>query len=240
MIRLNRYIASCGICSRRNADTLIQNGQISVNDKTVIEPGYQVDPEKDRVAYNNKVIKPQDFEYLVFYKPRYVLSSCKRDPLYPRRKIITDFLSSDKRLFYAGRLDFDAEGLIFLTNDGMMVQKLAHPRYEIEKKYHVNVTKKLSSMDFALLRKGFIHEGSRVFMKQIEKRGHKDDRHEYLIVLTQGMKRQIKIMLQHVGTHVISIKRVAFGPLALENLQPGQWRYLSVKERRNLLRIVEK
>ncbi len=240
MIRLNRYIASCGVCSRRKADELIQNGEIRVNDRTVLEPGIQVDPEKDRVFYRNKRLKPQEHTYFLFYKPPYVLSSCSRDPLYPDRKIITDFLPGNKRLFYVGRLDYDAEGLILLTNDGMTSQKLAHPRYEIEKKYRVLIDKKLSPDEIAYLQKGFSHEGSHIFMKNIEPVGTKSGRYEYLVVLTQGIKRQIKVMLDSINRRTLSIKRIAFGPLHLGDLKPGQFRPLSGKEKKELFRLAGK
>lgn len=236
MIRLNKYIASCGVCSRRKADNLIQRGDIEINGEKVLEPGIKINPDRDRVYYRGELLSRRPREYLLFNKPPYVLSSCKRDPQYPQRKIITDFLEKKERLFYAGRLDYDAQGLILLTNDGDLVQKLAHPRYEIEKKYEVLINTKLSNREMQKLEKGITHEGTHIFMKKIEPLGRKGDHFCYLIVLTQGIKRQIKIMLKSVNASVHSIKRTAFGPLTLGNLKPGKIRPLNAQEKKALFR----
>lgn len=231
-MRLNRYLASCGVASRRKSDELIEQGKVFVN-KEPAESGMIVNPKKDIVEVEGKRVYPQQKGYYIFYKPLNVLTTLS-DP--QGRKTISEFISHlSERLFPVGRLDFDSEGLLFLTNDGQLAHKVQHPKYEIEKEYLVKVSRRLNEEEELRFREGVsLEEGvtSKSELKYLNSKGL------YQVILHQGWHRQIRRMFESFGVEVIALKRVRIGNLKLEDLKPGKYRKLKEEEIKTLKRIL--
>ncbi len=234
-MRLNKFLASCGVASRRKCDDLIFAGKIKVNGEVIKIPGYQVDPKKDEIVYDNKRIELPKKIYIALNKPERVLCSLKDDF---GRTLITDLISEIKeRIFPVGRLDYNSEGLIILTNDGELANRLIHPRYKVEKTYHVLIKGNLTNEDLKKLSEGIqIGEVKTQPAKvKILDMGKKTTFVE--IKIKEGKKRQIRKMFQQIGYEVKKLRRVKFGPIKLGNLKKGQWRYLTEKEIKILYKI---
>lgn len=226
-IRLNKLIADSGLASRRRADYLIQDGFVTVNGKKVFELGTKVDPSKDKVLVHNKPLKPK-FEklYLMLNKPTGVLTTMD-DPL--SRPTIKEFLADvPTRVFPVGRLDWDSEGLILLTNDGDYANKIMHPKSEVTKTYLVKVDGQPTSEQLNKLLKGVSIVGGKVAAKSVEKVKRGSDQYAWLkIVITEGKNRQIRQMFEKIGYDVLKLQRVAIGRLKLGTLERGQLVYLN-------------
>ncbi|MCX7726776.1 MAG: pseudouridine synthase, partial [Chitinispirillaceae bacterium] len=181
-IRLNRFLAQCGLGSRRDCDKLIESGHIYCNGKKVTSLGVKIDPEVDKIEYRGKNIKPiYKLEYFVYYKPREVIVSTF-DP--EGRKTIYEDLESKgknlKHLKYAGRLDYQSEGLLLLTNDGSLIHALTHPRYKIKKVYHVKVQKLLTDKEIKTLLNGVLSEGEMINADEIKLlTSHSEERKQF-------------------------------------------------------------
>ncbi|MFH1542697.1 MAG: pseudouridine synthase [bacterium] len=223
--RLQKFIAECGIASRRNAEKLIAGGVVRVNGKVIREQGVKVDPAKDQVTVQGKLLKQiQKKIYIKLNKPAGVVSSCKR---YGEEKTILDLVADiPERLFPIGRLDKESEGLLLLTNDGELANKLMHPRYEHDKEYEVTVMKPLGDNELRQLRKGVEIEGEMTLPAKVKR----IDGRMFLIILKEGKKRQIRKMAQAVGCRVIKLKRVRINKITLGELQVGRYLPLSAPE----------
>lgn len=232
-IRLNKYIADCGIASRRQADQMIAEGAFQVNGKTTYELGVQVDPDEDRITLNGKPIKPPTTKvYLAFYKPEGILTSTS-DP--EGRPTVMDFVKDVPfRVFPVGRLDWDTEGLLLLTNDGDYSQQVTHPKFEIPKTYIVKISGKISDAQMQKLRMGVtIPNGGRVKAIHIEKIDRPEEntsgKYDWVkIVIGEGKNRQVRLMFQKIGFDVRKLKRVAIGKLTLGPIKKGQFAYLDL------------
>ncbi len=227
LVRLNKFLADCGMGSRRKTDELITSGLIKVNGEKVFELGVQVNPKKDVVTIEGKRIQPQnDFVYIAFNKPRGVLTSMK-DPL--GRPTVADFFEKlPMRVFPVGRLDWDSEGLLILTNDGEYAQKVTHPSRDIPKIYLVKVSRKLTDSQMDRLKRGVTIVGGRVKAEHIEKIKKGEENHPwYQIVISEGKNRQVRLMLSKVGADVIKLQRVAIGKLRLGTLERGQFLFMN-------------
>lgn len=229
-IRLNRFLAEAGICSRRKADELIDEGLVKVNGKTVYELGTKVNPEVDRVVYRGKKVEvAQTFSYFAFFKPRSVVTSTA-DP--QGRPTVSDYFTKKKiRLYPVGRLDWDAEGLLLVTNDGDFAQQVIHPSQGIVKVYHAKISGLPTTQQLEKLRRGVSIVGGKVsaeFVKRLPKRTDKSCWIE--IGITEGKNRQIKKMFAKIGYDVIKLRRVAIGGLKLSGLKAGQIRELKATE----------
>jgi 23S rRNA pseudouridine2605 synthase len=223
-MRLNRFLASAGLGSRRGCEELILAGRVTVNGDTCINLATQIQPS-DAVKVNGHLVRTEQTLYVLLHKPRgYV---CTADDEQGRRTIF-DLLPRDwPRLFHVGRLDRDSEGLLILTNDGDLALRLTHPRYKIEKEYLVALDKPFDFEKHAeKMRRGFVIEGGRAQLEQITNDGHKIVR----IVLRQGIKRQIRLMFYKLGYEVERLMRTRIGPLREDRLAPGAWRYLTPRE----------
>jgi 23S rRNA pseudouridine2605 synthase len=227
-MRLNRYLASAGLGSRRSCEDLIREGRVNVNGKTVTDLATTVG-ENDQVSVDGKKQKPDQPYTLAMFKPEGVL--CSRDAQ-GRRKTVFDLLPEDApRLFYVGRLDMDSEGLLILTNRGELAQQLAHPSFKLPKVYHVELDK---DFDFALVPrflKGFLIEHGYAKAEAVYKIGH----NRVKVVLTQGLKRQIRLMFLKFGYRVKFLRRIEIGSLSLGNMKVGEWRFLNDYEVNKLL-----
>lgn len=229
LVRLNKYLAQNGIASRRHVDRMIEEGQISVNGKKVFEMGIKVDPTKDRIVVGGKPLQiVKDKVYLIFHKPKEVLTTMS-DPL--GRPAIGDYLNQFPiRVFPIGRLDYDSEGLILLSNDGDFANKVTHPSHEITKTYLVKVDGKPEAKHIQKLKTGVSIIGGRVAAKHIEKIKMKDgsDKYDwYKIIITEGKNRQIRQMFTKIGFDVMKLQRVSIGRLKLGALDRGEIRELS-------------
>ena len=229
-MRINKYIAECGVASRRNADTLIKEGRVKLNGKLVQAPGVEVDETNDTVTVDgNKISLPSQFTYILFNKPKGCVCTSSDDK---GRKTIFDFVDlPNKRLFSIGRLDYDSEGMLILTNDGELSYRLTHPSNEIPKTYTVKIEGKISESDVAKLRGKVELPGGGVSHHAKVKVVESDDNSTKLsVTIFEGKNRQIRRMFESVDKTVIFLKRVAIGDFRLGGLSRGGWRYLSEQE----------
>ena len=223
--RLVKFLSTAGVASRRAAGDLVKAGRIAVNGVTVFEPGFRVSPA-DSVCCDGKPVKPAGtLHYIMLNKPRgYV---CTNSDPHARRKAV-DLIRLDPpvRLFSAGRLDKESEGLILLSNDGAYVEELTHPRHEILKQYLVRLTRPLSEAELERIRAGISDQGDLLRVRAIQPLGAA----RYRITLNEGKKREIRRITAAVGAPTVQLKRVRIGDLELGSLPPGEWRMLTPEE----------
>jgi len=222
-VRLNKYIASCGVCSRREADSLIAEGKVLVNGR-VAEPGMKVD-ESDHVLVNGTEITLSSKVVLAYYKPIGVTCT-EKDPFAER--IITDEINYKDRVTYAGRLDKDSEGLILLTNDGDLIQAMMKGSKCHEKEYIVGVNKKITPDFIEDMSEGVFLPELNITTRKCEV--SKIDDFTFRIILTQGVNRQIRRMCKELKYEVKSLKRIRVMNVLLQNLKPGEYRKVEGKE----------
>ncbi len=226
--RLNKLIADAGLASRRHADRLIEEGKVTVNGKKVYELGTKVDPKNDRIIVDGKMLKPITHEklYIILNKPRGVLTTMD-DPL--DRPTIADYLAKvPTRVFPVGRLDWDSEGLLLLTNDGDFAQKVTHPKAEVTKTYLVKVDGQPTTEKINKLLRGVTIVGGKVAARHVEKIKRGKDKYAwYKIIITEGKNRQIRQMFEKIGCDVLKLQRVAIGRLRLGNIERGELVFLN-------------
>ncbi|MGM9994094.1 MAG: pseudouridine synthase [Candidatus Avigastranaerophilus sp.] len=239
-LRLNKYIASTGFCSRRKADELIEAGNVCVNGEQITELGFIIN-SKDKVTVNGELIKPKTLTYIRYYKPAGYITTMDDEK---GRKTIYDILPEEiQNLKPVGRLDKDSTGLLILTNDGDLINELTHPSVKVPKVYRVCAAGKLTLNDLVLMEKGIEIEKEQIayaYARIVEFEG-KNTILE--MVLYQGLNRQIRKMLEILGHPVISLKRLSMGPVDLSGLKKGQFKYLKpkqVQEIRNYLKKLKK
>lgn len=225
MIRLQKYISDSGVTSRRKAEELIIQGRVKVNG-TVATLGCKVDETCDVVEIDSKVIsKEENKVYIMLNKPTGYLSSVTDDR---GRKTVVDLVNIKERIFPVGRLDFDTEGLLILTNDGEFTYKITHPKFEITKTYIATLNKKVNPNDLEQFLQGvkiedYIAKAKEVSLVNSEK-------NEVLITISQGKNRQVRKMFEKIGYKVITLKRISIGKLMLGTLKSGEFKTLSEKE----------
>ena len=236
--RINRYMAGCGLCSRREADRWIEAGRVSVNGEVIAQPGFRI-TEQDSVSVDGKPItQVTEKTYMMYYKPKGMLCSRRDDR---KRPLIYDQLDVPANVQSVGRLDMDSEGLLFLTDDGALAQALTHPSYQIPRKYRVRITNQLSLDALAQLRKGGIDMGDGdvsdpwEIIVDSESKGHS----WISTTIYRGRWREVRRTLKAVGHDVRRLIRVRYGNIGLDlELKPGQWRPLKHKEIQNLKKMV--
>ena len=234
LVRLNKLLAERGLASRRGADKLIEEGLVMVNGKKVYELGVKVNPNKDRITVDGKPIRSKSENiYIMFNKPKNVITSMN-DPL--ERPTIADFVADlPVRVFPIGRLDWDSEGLMLLTNDGDYAQKVMHPKTEVTKTYHVKLEGQPEPYKIKKLLSGVSIPGGRVRAKHVEKlklaktkSAKTSDKNDwYKIVITEGKNHQVKEMFKKIGFDVLKLHRVAIGKLRIGNLGRGEKVFLN-------------
>ena len=226
-MRLNSFIAKTGLCSRRKADQLITNGKIKVNGKVVKKLGTRINEEKDIVSYNNKILRlKKEHTYILLNKPKGYITT-RMDEL--GRKTVMNLLKSDIKntyLFPIGRLDKDTTGLLILTNDGALANKLMHPRSKITKTYLVTLKEPFKESDIMLLTKGIKDGEDTLQADSAEKIGNNKIR----VIMSHGKKREIKRMFKQIGYTVKEIKRIRYAFLTLKGVKEGKYRRLTKKE----------
>lgn len=238
--RLNKYIASSGLCSRRKADELIESGNVLVNGKKVTELGFSVQP-KDKVFVNGKMIHPVKHEYYRFYKPAGYITTSDDEK---GRKTIYDLLPENlHHLKPVGRLDRESTGLIILTNDGDLINELTHPSVKVPKLYRVSINGKISQNDIDTMYKGIELEPGKMAYAEVDVL-EVDNSHTVMeIMLYQGLNRQIRRMFEYLGFEVVSLKRIQHATLNLDGLKRGDVKPIKpqqIKELRNFLNRLAK
>jgi 23S rRNA pseudouridine2605 synthase len=221
-MRLAKYLAHAGVASRRGAERMIAAGLVRVEGEVVTDPARDVDDSKEVVA-EGRPVRPEPLEYHIVHKPVGVVSTA-RDP--GGRPKVTDLVDSGARLYPVGRLDADSSGLILLTNDGELANRLMHPRYEVDKRYRVRVKGAPSKGALASLRRGVELEDGKTAPARVEVVRSTAIETELEIVIHEGRKRIVRRMLEGVGHPVLALQRTALGPLELGRLHPGGARRL--------------
>jgi 23S rRNA pseudouridine2605 synthase len=230
-IRLNKYIANSGICSRREADTYIEHGSVEVNGNLVTEMGYKVQPD-DVVRFDGTSITPEQKKYILLNKPKNYITTMDDDR---GRKTVMDLISnaSKERIYPVGRLDRNTTGLLLFTNDGDLAKKLTHPKHDVRKLYHASLDKKLDLRDLEKLRGEVIIEGKKVFIDAVSYVDGQP-KSEVGIEIHSGRNRIVRKIFEHLGYKVSKLDRVIFAELTKKNLPRGRWRELTNQELSNL------
>ena len=235
--RLQKVLAAAGVDSRRGCEELILAGAVRVNRKVVDELPAFVDPQKDVITVNDKKIRAERKVYFLLNKPKGVI--CTNFDPQGRKKAI-DIVSSGERIFCVGRLDVDSTGLIMLTNDSELANRLTHPRYELAKTYVVRVRGRIGGEEMEKLKKGiWLAEGKtgRAAVKVLKRSGRESSLE---ITIRQGRKRQVRRMLAKVGHKVVSLKRTRIGKLSIRGLGVGKFRRLTKDEIAYLKKVKKK
>ncbi len=236
-IRLNKFIASCGFCSRRKADEYILNGEVKVNGKVVNEVGTTI-TLKDEIMINNKPLNVPKLSYIRYYKPAGYITTMDDEK---GRKTIYDILPDEvKHLKPVGRLDKDSTGLLIMTNDGDLINQLTHPSIKIPKTYRVVAQGKVSIEKLQIMAKGIEIEKGQIAYADSRIVEYEGKNTVLEIILYQGLNRQIRKMLDYVGHPVISLKRVSCANIDLAGLKRGQFKYLKPKQVADLKNYIKK
>lgn len=238
MIRLQKFLADCGICSRRKAEEYILSGKVKVNNNIVTELGTKVDEIKDKVYFNDKLVNIEHIKvYIMLNKPEGCVTTAKEQF---NRKTVFDYINIKDRVVPVGRLDYDTSGLLLLTNDGDLTYKLTHPKHSIKKVYIAKVYGVPNKKKLDAFKKGIIINGYKTLPSNIEILQN-DNKYSVLkISISEGKNRQIRKMCEAIGHRVISLKRIAIEKLSIGNLKIGEYRYLNKDEVKYLKKICEK
>ena len=228
-MRLQKYLASCGVASRRHAEQMIAEGLIQVNGQTITEMGFQV-TEEDEVRVRGEVVKPEEKKhYVLYHKPMGEVTTVSDDK--GRETVMDHFRDYPVRLYPIGRLDYDSEGLLLLTNDGDLAAKLTHPRHEVDKTYLARVTGKVSVEAVHRLRAGVtLEDGFRTSPAKVQVIREEAFASAVLITIHEGHNRQVRRMMEAVGHRVLLLRRVRFGPIDIKGVAKGTWRELTEEE----------
>lgn len=233
--RLQKLIAAAGVASRRAAEELIEQGRVRVNGRVVSELGARADPERDRIQVDGRALpRSVRLRYCIVHKPRGFVTTTS-DP--HARRAVVDLVPSSQGLFPVGRLDLASEGLVLLTNDGELAQRLMHPSFRMPRVYRVSVDGRITGEEMARLAEGVVLDGRITAPCQVEMREQGDARSVIQMTMVEGRRHQIRRMLDQIGHPVRRLQRVAYGPLRLRGLKPGEWRAPVPEEQAALDRI---
>lgn len=237
--RLQKVLAHAGVASRRASEEIIAQGRVTVNGQVVTVLGYKVDPQRDVIAVDGQRLdRPAEKPvYIMLNKPTGVLSTASDEH---GRRTVLDLVNVEERIYPVGRLDYQSEGLILLTNDGALAEKLTHPRSHVEKEYQVLINGKPTNHTLSRWRQGGLEVEGQPTGQAVVERLEAEGNHTWLkIILTEGRKRQIREVAQALGHPVLRLERVRIGPLKLGHLKPGKWRHLNPVEVEQLKRSVK-
>ncbi|WP_457601380.1 pseudouridine synthase, partial [Hydrogenivirga sp.] len=237
LIRLNRYLSMCGVTSRRKADQLIKEGRVKVNGEVVREVGVKIDPEVDRVEVDGREVKPPKKRYILLNKPCCYLTQLGKSQ--SGKKTIEELIKDvSERVFPVGRLDYNTEGLLLLTNDGELANRVLHPKYKLPKVYLALVKGRVSKNALRKMKQGAELEDGFARPDEVRIVRYEGENTLLELVFHEGRKHIVKRFLASFGHPVIRLKRVAIGPITLGKLPPGKWRELSPREVRQLFSAV--
>jgi len=237
LIRLNRYIANAGICSRRKADELIAAGVVSVNGEVISELGHKVDPSKDVIRYNGETLKREKMVYVLLNKPKDYITTTD-DPQERRTIMALVDKASKERIYPVGRLDRNTTGLILMTNDGDLADKLSHPRNSVTKLYQVELDKALTQGDLNKIQYGLELEDG-IIKPDIVAYVTGGTKREIGIQIHSGKNRIVRRIFEHLGYDVVKLDRTIYAGLTKKDLPRGRWRYLDEKEVVQLKHLVQ-
>jgi len=222
-IRLQKFLADAGICSRRHGEALILAGKVRVNGVIVTELGTRVDPEADTIEIDGKTVRlSQRLVYIALNKPHGVVTSCD----HPGERLVTDLVNVPERIYPIGRLDKESTGLLLLTNDGPLHHRLSHPSFDHEKEYVVTLSAPISDGALQKMADGMMLSGTRTRPAEI----HRISLRKFRIILKEGRNRQIRRMVQKVGMSVLHLHRIRIAGIRLGKIEPGRWRFLTADE----------
>jgi pseudouridine synthase len=227
--RLQKVLAHAGVASRRACEELILAGKVKVNGKIVTDLGVKVDPQKSLIEVSGvKIIGAEKKKYILLYKPIGYLSTV-HDP--KKRRTIMDLIKYvPERVYPVGRLDYDTSGLLILTNDGTLTHQLIHPSHEVKKTYRVLVKGVPPGKSLGHLASGIMLEDGKTAPAEVKLKKIENSNALLDISIHEGKKRQVRRMFDAIGHPVLRLKRIAFGPLKLDKMKPGEWRYLTHQE----------
>lgn len=230
--RLQKVLAHAGVASRRKCEELIVAGRVQVDGKTCTELGIQVDPASQTITVDGKPVELESKTCIALHKPTSYVTTVS-DP--EGRRTVMDLVDKSLgRLYPIGRLDYDTSGLLLLTNDGELANRLMHPSRKIDKTYRVTIIGMPDKAAVKLLREGVPLDDGKTRPAQVEVMRNHPGESVVEITIREGRNRQVRRMFEHIGHDVKRLKRIAYGPLTLGNLAPGKWRLLSASEWRNL------
>ncbi|MDF2686324.1 MAG: ribosomal large subunit pseudouridine synthase [Clostridia bacterium] len=237
-MRIHKFIADCGICSRRAAEVLVRNGKVIVNNKPATI-GMDIDPENDRITCEGKriYIKSAEKQYFMFYKPRGVITAMKAQD---DRKVLAELIKGIKgRVYPVGRLDRDSEGMLILTDDGELAVRLMHPRHHISKTYRVTISGDVSDELLEKMRTGIsLDDGVTTLPAEVYIQSQSENKTVLHITLYEGKNRQIRRMCEELNLEILLLKRICISDVMLGHLSPGEYRPLTIKEKTKLLEAV--
>ncbi len=233
-MRINKYLALCGVASRRKSEQFIVDGKVKLNGKIVTNLSTDVDIKKDKIELEGKELSlPSNYVYYKLNKPKGYLCTASDDR---GRKTIFDIVKSDTRLFSIGRLDYDTEGLLLLTNDGDLAQKISHPSHETEKEYIVKIEGNILESELAVLRAGVVENGIKMPKAKVELLGIVNNNAKLSVIIHEGQNRQIRRMFEAINKPIKMLKRIRIGNIKLGGLQRGEYKPLNDYELCELLR----
>ena len=229
LIRLHKLMSERGVCSRREAEKWIRQGRVQINQKMITRLGTLVDPDKDRILIDGHPLpKTPKKIYIAFHKPRHVMVT-RRDP--EGRPTLYDYLKKiPQQILPVGRLDFESEGLLLLTNDNPLIDKLTHPRSKVPRAYEAHISPCLKPEQIEILQNGVLLEDGRTLPTRIKMRQQTPHSCRLHMTLFEGRYRQIRRMIAQVGGEVKKLRRIQMGPLHLKNLKQGHYRHLTSNE----------
>ena len=231
-MRLQKYMASCGVASRRTAEKMIAEGRVSVNGNVITEMGVQVE-DGDTVRLDGQVIRPEEEKrYVIYHKPAGEVTTVS-DPE-GRACVLDHFRDYPVRLYPVGRLDYDSEGLLLLTNDGALTERLLHPSHQVDKTYLARVTGAVTPEEMQALRRGILLDDHKTAPAKARLIRQDTFASQVLVTIHEGRNRQVRRMFEETGHQVLQLRRVRFGPLELGDLRRGEWRELTEEEKRKL------
>lgn len=237
MIRLQKYLAECGVASRRASEKLIEEGRVSVDGQIVTELGTKIDPETQRVAFDGQRVHLDDKVWVMLNKPTGVI--CTSDDPQGRERVVDLMPELSGRVYTVGRLDVMSEGMILVTNDGELAHRLMHPRHHIEKKYQVWIDRELSTADVERMLAGMNCRGEKLKALRVEPlRRMIASQPGYTLTLGEGRNRHIRRMMEALDRKIYRLVRVSIGPLRLEKMRSGEHRHLEPWEVEKLRKAV--
>jgi len=229
LMRLQKFLSTAGVCSRRKGEEFIRAGRVRVNGRVVAELGAKIDPEQDRVSVDGTPVQPEvPSVYIALNKPPGYVTSCR----HAGKRIVLELVDVPQRIFPVGRLDKDSTGLLLLTNDGRLHQKLSHPSFDHEKEYDVSVERPISDGALQRMAEGMPILDGRTRPAEVRRTGER----RFRIVLKEGRNRQIRRMVRRLGNEVVELKRIRVAAVRLGRLSEGAWRYLTDLEVKALLK----
>ncbi len=236
-MRINKYMAECGVASRRACDEMILEGRVKVNGKKIDTPGLEINEFNDAVTLDGRRITLVSKKYyIMLHKPKGYVTTVKDDK---GRKTVMELIKIRSRLYPVGRLDYDTEGLLLLTNDGQLAYALTHPSHEVPKTYIAKIKGKISDTEVRQLRKGVEIDGKMTLPAVVKIIETDDEFSRVEVTIKEGRNHQIKKMFEVVGKEVVFLKRTAIGPLKLGGLGRGEYKNLTSKEIEILKAIVK-